>query len=102
MSTTFFLRTHPGYVPRNTPGGFGNASAPAVAATPLRRENCAFFFTASGMSEKMRYFFQFMLVQVYQLIFTYQCDRYFWCFISGLPQKKWLECSSALNLVYCS
>jgi hypothetical protein len=35
FSINFFLRTHSGYVPHNTPGGFGNASAPAVAATPI-------------------------------------------------------------------
>ena len=46
FSTYFFLRTHSGYVPHNTPGDFGNASAPAVAATPIMRYNCVFFFTA--------------------------------------------------------
>ena len=37
FSTYFFLKTHSEYVLHNTPGGFGNASAPAVAATPIMR-----------------------------------------------------------------
>ena len=37
FSANFFLITQSGYVPHNTPGGFGNASAAAVAATPIMR-----------------------------------------------------------------
>ena len=52
MSTNFFLRTHPGYVPHNTPGGFCNASAPAVAVMPPDARELRILFTASGISEK--------------------------------------------------
>ena len=43
------------------------------------------FFTASSMSEKMRYCITIHFSSVVSIDFTLQCDIYFWCFISGLP-----------------
>jgi hypothetical protein len=107
MSTNFFLRTHPGYFPHNTPGGFFNTSAPAVAVMPPLCERTAHSFYSIGYIGKKRdTFFQFMFVQVYQLIFTSQCDIHFRCFLNGLLPKKVagiLLCPEfTIFLVHCS
>jgi hypothetical protein len=38
------------------------------------------FYSIEYVAKKWDTFFQFILVQLYQLIFTSQCDSYFWCF----------------------
>jgi hypothetical protein len=58
FSTNFFLRTHSGYIPYNTPGGFGNASAPAVAATPHNAiERCILFYSIDDVEKNEILFF---------------------------------------------
>jgi len=57
---------------------------------PLRRPHNAIelrilFYGIVYIRKKRDTFFQFILVQVYQLILTSRCNIYFWCFISGLP-----------------
>ena len=46
------------------------------------------FYSIEYVGKNEIHFFQFILVQLYQLIFTYQYDIYFWCFIKRFTLKK--------------
>jgi hypothetical protein len=59
-------------------------------ALPLRRPPNAIelrilFYSIEYVGKNEMLFFQFILVQLYQLIFTHQGDIYFWCFTSSKP-----------------